>query len=675
MGDAARLQDRQARTAASGAERLMWIALATLSLLPTPADEPKPSFSQLIATRYTAGAELPSEAAPPARAFDFVDAAKLPADSVLLSAARSAGGSVWVMTDQGPYRSSKSGFVPLEVGPRHPEPGTMPVNPLTRVTAVANDASGHIWVATDRGLYLTDGEQFWVRIDGQDGMPYEVMTCLHLAPNGDVWGGTNEGAWRLRDGQFRYFWGRRWLPDNRVRAIWSGADGSAWIETAAGVARIEERPMTLAEKAAHYDAITQGRHNRRGYICNIDLKVPGDPTGGHVFEVSDNDGLWTAEYVAAMCFRYAATKDPAAREQAKASMNALLDLERLSGIPGFPARAVVTDAELAAGARGFNPEARVHAPGEDIKVWYRPMGGAPDLWCKGDTSSDETDGHYFAWYLYHDLVADEVEKREIEGVVRRVTDWIIENGYTLVDHTGRKTRWGIWAPGLINGHPYYYTLRPLNSLEILAALKIAAHVTGDAKYQAHYDKLVTKHHYLLNALMMRRGPAGRWPDANHSDDNLLYLSYYPLLRLETDPDRRRLLLQSITRTWKDGFAEQSLRPERSPLYNFVYGATTGRPCDVDEAVETLRDWPWELIDWTTKNSHRHDVRVVNEPGVHRQPIQLDEVLPVSERTYSRWNGNPWDPDGGTDGRREFDGVAWSLGYWLGVYHGFIGAGE
>ena len=28
----------------------------------------------------------------------------------------------------------------------------------------------------------------------------------------DVWAGTAEGAWRLRDGQFRYFWGRRWLP-------------------------------------------------------------------------------------------------------------------------------------------------------------------------------------------------------------------------------------------------------------------------------------------------------------------------------------------------------------------------------------------------------------------------------------------------------------------------------
>src|SRR5690606_22354383 len=125
--------------------------------------------------------------------------------------------------------------------------------------------------------------------------------------------------------------------------------------------------------------------------------------------VSDNDGLWTAMYVGAQALRYGATKDPAARAAAKKSMDALLDLERHSGIPGFPARAMVTDEEVAAGVRGFSTTAKVHAVGVDAKVWYRSA-TVPGLWCKGDTSSDELDGHYFAWYLYHDLVADDAEK-------------------------------------------------------------------------------------------------------------------------------------------------------------------------------------------------------------------------------------------------------------------------
>jgi hypothetical protein len=107
-----------------------------------------------------------------------------------------------------------------------------------------------------------------------------------------------------------------------------------------------------------------------------------DPAGGAVFDVSDNDELWTALYFAAMSLRFGATKDPAAREQGRRSMNALLDLELLSGIPGFPARAMVTDDELRAGVRGFNPEARVHARGESARAWYRSP-TTSGLWCKG----------------------------------------------------------------------------------------------------------------------------------------------------------------------------------------------------------------------------------------------------------------------------------------------------
>ena len=327
--------------------------------------------------------------------------------------------------------------------------------------------------------------------------------------------------------------------------------------------------------------------------------------------------------------------------------------------------------EIKNGINGINFEARVHAPGQTAKVWFRSKVD-PTLWCKGDTSSDEIDGHYFAWFLYHDLVADDAEKKEIAAVVRRVTDYIMANDLTLVDHTGVKTRWGIWSPELINRNPFYYEQRPLNSIEILSFLKVAEHITGDARYARAFDDLIQKHHYLLNSLMMRRDKTGRWPDINHSDDELLYLVYYPLLRLERDSSRRRILTQSIARTWDEGAPdEQPIRPERSPFYNFIYGATTGRRCDVEAATETLEDWPWDLFDWATRGSHRTDVQVLSAPGIHRHQTQLGRVLPISERSQGRWNSNPWIADVGGDGRHEHDGVAWSLGYWLGVYHGYL----
>ncbi len=630
------------------------------------------SYPQLISTRYAEGSKIPDADDRPLPCFDLIPKGGLPAGAKLLSAARSAEGQVIVVTDKGALRLSGDKYVPLEVGPRHPEPGQPPIDAYAKVRAVANDSAGHIWLATDRGLLITNGDQWWQSLDRRDGVPYESITCLHLADNGDVWAGTPEGAWRLRDGHFRYFWGKRWLPDNRVNAIWSDTKNRVWLETEHGRACIEERPMTLAQKAAHYDEITWGRHRRRGFICEIHFKRPGDLEKGYNFDVNDNDGLWTSMYVGAMALRYGATKDPVAREHAKASLQALLDLERLPGLPGFPARAIVSDDELKAGVLGVNLKGQVQAPGDSANVWFRSKLD-PALWCKGDTSSDELDGHYFAWYLYHDLVADDAEKKEIAAVVRRVTDHIINHGYNLVGHTGNNTRWGIWAPELINQHPFYYDLRPLNSLEILSFLKVAEHITGDSKYDRAFDELVEKNHYLLNSLMMRRGFFGRWSDINHSDDELLYLVYYPLLVLEKDPARRRILVQSIARTWENTGVEQSIRPEQSPFFNFIYGATTGRRCDVEGATQTLEDWPWELIDWTSRNTQRHDIHIKTEPGHHRHPVQLDRVLPICERAQGRWNRSPWTADDGTDGRREFDGVAWALGYWLGVYHGYLPA--
>ena len=94
--------------------------------------------------------------------------------------------------------------------------------------------------------------------------------------HGDLWGGTTQGAWRLRKGTWSYFWGKRWLPDNRVTSIAVTESGVAFLATPQGVSRIEERKMSLADKAAHYEAIIAARHNRRGWVTGCALKVPGD---------------------------------------------------------------------------------------------------------------------------------------------------------------------------------------------------------------------------------------------------------------------------------------------------------------------------------------------------------------------------------------------------------------
>lgn len=631
-----------------------------------PAERPA-MYPQLTATRYPTGVALPPGVVRPTLNTDFVDRTKLPEGARVLSAARAASGAVWVITDKGNFRQEGGRSEKLE-WPRLYRAWQEPINEDAFLACVASDREGHLWLGTANGVYATDGAQWWRGLDRRDGMPIDNVRCLYLAPNGDLWGGTQQGAWRMRSGHFRYFAGPRWLPNNRVLAIWGGAGSKVYLETEGGYSCIEETSTTLGRKAHTFNEVTQKWNNRRGFINERTLKAPGD-LNGSVFEVSDNDGLWNSIYVGAMAFRYAATKDPEAKRQGWQAIDAMMELERLPGIPGYPARAVITDEEIAAGNTGFNAEETVRVDGETDKIWFRSKVDK-NVWCKGDTSSDELDGHYFAWLTYSDLVATDEEKRKIAAVCRRVTDRIIEGGYNLIGHTGRKTRWGVWAPNYLNDDPIWWDQRALNSLEILSYLKVAQHLTGDAKYGQHYEKLIREHHYLLNTLDWRTRRNGKWQHINHSDDEMGYMNYYALLTLEKDPDRRRLLLQSFRNTWEDNPEVQSLKPERSPLYNYFYGGLTGRPCAPDEAEETLQDWPMDRIEWNMNNSQRDDVTFKEGAGL-RVAAELTRVLPISERFLHRWNGNPWSPDGGSEGRSYDDGAAWLLGYWAGVYYGYL----
>jgi len=99
--------------------------------------------------------------------------------------------------------------------------------------------------------------------------------------------------------------------------------------------------------------------------------------------------------------------------------------------------------------------------------------------------------------------------------------------------------------------------------------------------------LIKKHHYALNTIRQKINIPGF---INHLDDELAFLSYYVLLKYEDDPDLRAIYLLSIERSW------QIERPERNPLFNFIYGAVTGKPCDVENSIRTLIEIPIDMVD-------------------------------------------------------------------------------
>ncbi|HXG24038.1 MAG TPA: two-component regulator propeller domain-containing protein, partial [Chthonomonadales bacterium] len=159
-----------------------------------------------------------------------------------------AAGALWIASSSGLYRFARGRVEKV------PEGGIGKL--LSRnVQCVAVDEAGQVWLGTDRGVNIYRAGK-WHGITGGDGLPVLDVRCITHGPDGSVWFGTARGAARLSDGKWRYYAGRRWLPNDQVNAIAVAENGDAWIATDGGVAHIEYRPMTFAEKAAHYEEIT-----------------------------------------------------------------------------------------------------------------------------------------------------------------------------------------------------------------------------------------------------------------------------------------------------------------------------------------------------------------------------------------------------------------------------------
>lgn len=470
------------------------------------------------------------------------------------------------------------------------------------------------------------------------------LTASARATDGAMWLGTTQGLTRVdaaapeRDRR-QYFEGRRYLPDDWVLHVLPDESNGVWVRTRTGVAHIELKPMTLAQKAEHFEQRIRARHDRYGLVANSTLTVAGDVASNQMTD-NDNDGLWTAMYAAAECFRYAVTKSPEALANARKSVEAILFLEEVAGRRGFPARSYVKKGD------------RMPHGGE----WHWTKDG--QYYWKADTSSDEIVGHFFIFSIAYDLLPDEALKRRIAETCTRIMDHIIQHDYYLVDLDGKPTRWGIWNPQRLLEEP---DERALNSMQLLSFLKTAAHITGQARYQKEYDKVAWELNY---ADWLTRVNEFR-SEMNYSDEELAMLPYYCLFRYERDPKMLTALRRGLDEWWKN------MQRELNPLWTFIY--LTGQPdarVDLPGAVWTLYRMPMETIEWTVRNSHRPEIAWVGKPDRFGRR-EAATLLPPDERPVMKWNGNPFIVDGGGGGHGEDDGAAFLLPYWMGRHHKFI----
>jgi len=432
------------------------------------------------------------------------------------------------------------------------------------LTCLELTKKGLIVVGSAEGYVELDGESFAPKSALQTKLPCDDIRCIRQIDE-SLWFGTPAGAFALHeDGQTDYYASNRWLPDDSVIDISKGSGDSVLILCQTGLTIIRLQPMILEQKAEHFEKLTRERHIRHGLNSGLAMNVPGDLSSGTLTD-SDNDGLWTAMYLAGELFRYAATGSPEALQNCYESFEAMERLSSVDPIEGFPSRSFERAGYQVSDKSRWQPS-------ED-----------PNWTWKATTSSDEIVGHFFAYTIFAEVVPDKQWRDRAIALMDGIMDHIVRNDWYLIDYDGKPTLWGQWNPKYVNGFTKQVGDRRLNSAEVISFLQAAYHFTGKDIYKQKAFELMDKHGYLDNIMI----PVSRLSivpgidlttDWNHSDDELAFLSYWNLYKYSFTEELREKYRQAIKDHW------QIERPEKNPLWNLIYAATGAEDWDFDESI-------------------------------------------------------------------------------------------
>ncbi|RJO74292.1 MAG: hypothetical protein C4523_01200 [Myxococcales bacterium] len=500
------------------------------------------------------------------------------------------------------------------------------------------------WFGTRAGLArYRDGA-----VEVAPGAPYLDMAGVEALSDGRLALPSDKGlmTYAPATAAWDYYHSRYWIPGETVRdALVSGE--MLVIAADAGLGLIAAEAMTLEQKAAILDEAMYARHNRFGYFSGCSLGAPGDLTQVQNHD-DDNDGEWTALYVAAQSLRYAVTGSAEARARAAEAADAMLRLHAVTGIPGLMARSVVEPEQC--------PAKQAAGSGE----WHLSADGQ---WCwKGDTSSDEYVGHIFGLSIYYDLAADETDRARVRDAFVALHDGLMANGWTMNDVDGQPTMHGHFEPD------FMHVVGPfgdagLNSAMILGGLLATYAMSGEPRFMDAFEYLAFEEGYAEYVRKIEQ--INIKVRINHDSEEMSFLAMTSLIRYETDPCRMAIWQEGLAYLW------EVQRPERDPEFNMLYAwMARDEANDLENSVRTLKEWYLHGVEWGVTNSHRADYTLDPKPDRFGEAQSL-EVFPYDQKQVMRWAENPYRLDRDGNGRYEQMLTPWLLPYWMGRYLGLI----
>ena len=334
---------------------------------------------------------------------------------------------------------------------------------------------------------------------------------------------------------------------------------------------------------------------------------------------------WTSNYLAGQCYRYLFVKKTGTKEDAEAVrkhveavFDAVYRCQKVTGVRGLQARGYVF-------GHGESYEEREGA--RTSNAWHQGAGEYKDLRWRSDPSHHNYSDAIHGLGVFYDLAAEGEYKDKCRQAINDLVSYWVDNNLTIYDYD--RSGPGVPILGFTDG-------KTPNGRIIMAAagLKVAAHATGDPKFETAYQKLVDQYGFKKRTEFperMRRR-------SGHDDAEHVFSHLVTLFRIEKDPELLRFYKLVADALWENH------KDDCQSLFTYIYYHLSpdapGKEKALKDALWTLQTWPVSRVFRPRMNSIRKDIKIADR--------QAAEPLPMYESPWDneyQWKGNLYTLDG------------------------------
>jgi hypothetical protein len=403
--------------------------------------------------------------------------------------------------------------------------------------------------------------------------------------------------------------------------------------------------LSLNEKARRYDQLIEERH----------IPAPQNLIVSVVFDEQDSEKMiertdlgdapiWTAYYLAAASYRYAATGEERALLSAQRALSGLEGVFAVTGVRGLAARYYFPKTKTC----GDLLEGRIYG----VEQCYL-----------GDISRDQYIGILFGLGIASDLLPP-AEQERIKPLIADIFSFLEKNDWRI-----RNTDGVAWPGGVLN--PEWQYIFGIGSADhILAAAKLHDRILPEepVKYRDYAERWSAKIDEIYLGTSIHYG---------YFAFNLHFASLFNLARWETDQGRRAAFLNVLRRRVYAPIADH-----HNILFEMMLAALENDAERGRLAGALLGDFPdpprrnFEIRNYG-RSDLRTEVSIIGVLTLENKIRFATDPLPFAEQppTDFLWQRTPYALDGGGDGRLEYPGVDYLIAYWMGRYYGYIDRGQ